>query len=56
MSNKMFQSKVATEVWVRAGNGGLTSRHSLGSGARVRLVDRDSRDMLDTQPGNIQPS
>ena len=52
----MFQSKVATEVCVRAGNGGLTRRHSRGGGAGVRIVDRDSRDTLDTQPGEIRPS
>ena len=50
-----FQSKVATEVWVRAGNGGATIRHSLGGGAGVRMVERDMSDTLETAPGEIRP-
>ena len=65
MSRSSFQSKVLTLVWVMGGKGGWAILQVLGGGgAGVRAmeprlvearVERDIRDIEDTQPGRSDP-
>ena len=66
MSSSSFQSNVLTLVWVMGGKGGWAIRQVRGGGgAGVRAmeprlvearVERDMRDIEDTQPGEERPA